>query len=110
MLDSAMLLVAATVFLGNLTIQWFTIRRFTTGLNDFSTNLDTNVQWWWQGAPIGPMPLWIIGTIAFATVCALAVFSGWRTDDSVTNEEQPHTVLAEASRGSGRRRAAHARH
>jgi hypothetical protein len=83
-----MLIVASSVFLGNLTIQWFTIRRFTTGLDFFSPNLDKNVEWWW-GLPIGPMPLWIIGSIAFAVVCALAVLYAWRAHDSLDNDERP---------------------
>ncbi|WP_166871540.1 hypothetical protein [Salinibacterium sp. ZJ450] len=82
------LIVAAAAFLGNLTIQWFTIRRFTTGLHDFWPNLDKTVQWWW-GLPIGPMPLWIIGSIAFAIVCALAVLYAWRANDSLDSDDRP---------------------
>ena len=83
-----MVLVATAVFLGNLTIQWFTIRRFTTGLDEFWPNLDKNLEWWW-GLPFGPMPLWIVGTLAFAIVCALAVLFGWRARDPLEMDERP---------------------
>ncbi|MEB0000581.1 DUF2142 domain-containing protein [Cryobacterium sp. RTS3] len=82
-----MVLVATAAILSNLTIQWFTLRRFTTGLDVFWPNLDKNVEWWW-GLPIGPMPLWIIGSIAFAIVCALAVLSAWRATDSSDSAER----------------------
>ena len=72
-----LVLVAVAVLLGDLTIQWLTLRRFTTGLDEFWPNLDKNVEWWW-GGPIGPMPLWILGTLAFAVVCAVAVLYSWR--------------------------------
>ncbi|MBC7590208.1 MAG: DUF2142 domain-containing protein [Salinibacterium sp.] len=82
-----MIVVAAAVFLGNIAIQWFTIRRFTTGLDDFWPNLDKNIEWWW-GLPIGPMPLWIIGSVSFAMVCTLAVSYAWRANDPSTNTER----------------------
>lgn len=71
-----LVLVAAAAVLGDLTIQWLTIRRFTTGLDEFWPNLDKGVEWWW-GLPVGPMSLWIIGTVAFAFVCAVAVLYSW---------------------------------
>jgi len=94
-----MVIVASAAFLGNLTIQWFTIRRFTTGLDMFWLNLDKNVEWWW-GLPIGPMPLWIIGSIAFAIVCALAVFYAWRANDSaeLTSGQPAYESVATRSR------------
>ncbi len=83
-----MLIVAAAVFLGDLTIQWITIRRFTTGLDKFWLNLDHNVEWWW-GLPLGPMPLWIVGSVAFAMVCALAVLYAWRANDPLDSDDRP---------------------
>jgi len=81
-----MLIVAAAALLADVTLQWFTIRRFTTGIDEFWPNLDKGVEWWW-GFPFGPMPLWIIGSVAFGVVCALAVASAWRAAGPVARAE-----------------------
>ena len=82
-----LVIVAAASVVGDLTIQWFTIRRFTTGLDEFWPNLDKNLEWWW-GGPVGPMALWVIGSGAYAIVCALAVLYAWRAADPGASDER----------------------
>ncbi len=48
------------------------IRRYVTGLDEFSWNLDTDVEWWWDGAP-APSIVWLVGTVAFGAVVVLAL-------------------------------------
>lgn len=49
------------------------IRRYVTGIDGVSVNLDAGVEWWWQG-PIGPNAVWLLGSLAFAMLVALLVF------------------------------------
>lgn len=72
-----LVMIASAVFVANAVTQWITIRRYITGLDVYGINLDHGIEWWW-GLPIGPMPLWILGSVAFAAVCALCVLFGWR--------------------------------
>jgi hypothetical protein len=41
------------------------IRRYVTGVDVKSANLDANVEWWWPALAISPMGVWLTGTIAF---------------------------------------------
>ncbi len=43
------------------------IRRYVTGLDVASLNLDTNAEWWWSAAP-APMAVWAIGSLAYAAL------------------------------------------
>lgn len=49
-----------------------TIRRYVTGAEEAGFNLDAGAEWWWEGVP-GPNVVWIVGSLAFALVVALAV-------------------------------------
>jgi hypothetical protein len=40
------------------------IRRYVTGIDVRSYNLDRDVEWWWSSAP-SPMAIWLIGSAAF---------------------------------------------
>ena len=54
----------------------FNIRRYVTGLDVGSFNLNDGIEWWW-GSGIAPMVLWAIGSIAFAGLAFLvAVYEG----------------------------------
>lgn len=75
-------MVAAAAFVAHVVTQWFTLRRFTTGLDEYWINLDLGIEWWWPSLPIGPMPVWLIGSLAFGVVCGACVAFGWRGDDA----------------------------
>lgn len=61
------------------------IRRYVTGLDVPGVNLDRNIEWWWN-APISPMGIWALGTVAFAVVIVglLAVVWPRRMDTEST--------------------------
>jgi hypothetical protein len=46
------------------------IRRYVTGIDVATANLDKGAEWWW---PVGPSPMatWIIGTLAYAGLLAV---------------------------------------
>jgi hypothetical protein len=49
-------------------------KRYVSGLdNDSGFSLEANVQWWWS-IPVGPMAVWVVGSVGFA----LAIYFGYR--------------------------------
>ncbi len=48
-------------------------RRYVTGADVRTLNLDSHLEWWW-GLPIGPFETWLIGSVAFAVALALLSF------------------------------------
>lgn len=58
-----------------------TLRRYVTGLDVRSWNLDAAPEWWWD-IPIGPMGVWAIGSASFAVVAlTLALLVSSRPDE-----------------------------
>jgi hypothetical protein len=58
----------------NLVALHFNLRRYVTGTDVQSGNLDAQIEWWWAGMPIGPMSLWLIGSVSFAIAVFLAIY------------------------------------
>ena len=48
----------------NASALFVNIRRYVTGTDVLSPNLDRHVEWWW-GMPVPPMGVWILGSVAF---------------------------------------------
>jgi hypothetical protein len=46
------------------------LRRYVTGFDDGGLNLDSGAEWWWD-APISPMGVWVLGSLAFALALVL---------------------------------------
>jgi hypothetical protein len=44
------------------------IRRYVTGMDVKSANLDADIEWWWEGALVAPMGVWLIGTVSFGVL------------------------------------------
>jgi hypothetical protein len=53
------------------------IRRYVTGIDVTSINLNTGVEWWWAGAP-GPMYAWILAVLVFTAAIVGACSPVWR--------------------------------
>ncbi|MGV8876604.1 MAG: DUF2142 domain-containing protein [Rhodoglobus sp.] len=58
------LMLSFLIGLANAIALHFNIRRYVTGTDVSSPNLDAGAEWWWA-LPIGPIWVWIIGSIAF---------------------------------------------
>ncbi|WP_168186201.1 DUF2142 domain-containing protein [Agromyces badenianii] len=56
------------------------IRRYVTGLDVQSFNLDLQREWWW-GGPVTPMMVWLAGSVAFTMAAAALAFLVWRRID-----------------------------
>ena len=58
-------LLVAVVAGANLVALHRNIRRYVTGLDVESFDLDAGIEWWW-GIPLSPMATWLLGSAAFA--------------------------------------------
>ncbi|MEO8261766.1 MAG: DUF2142 domain-containing protein [Pseudolysinimonas sp.] len=61
------------------------LRRYVTGTDVNSPNLDAGAEWWWPGLPIGPVWVWLIGSLAFAAVAVILVREMKRIPDVVVS-------------------------
>jgi hypothetical protein len=48
------------------------MRRYITGTPGHGFNLDSGIQWWWS-MPVPPMVVWIVGSVAFASLLVILV-------------------------------------
>lgn len=64
------LIVVIAIALANAVALFTNIRRYVTGLDVSSLDLDRGAEWWWQ-LPIGPTFTWIAGSVAFALLLVL---------------------------------------
>ncbi|MEO7720516.1 MAG: DUF2142 domain-containing protein [Pseudolysinimonas sp.] len=58
--------IVAALAGANLVALQVNIRRYITGVVQQGIDLDAGAQWWWPGFPVGPIWVWIIGSLAFA--------------------------------------------
>ncbi len=63
--------VFGALAVANLVALQVNIRRYVTGKDAQGLNLDSGAEWWWQGFPIGPIWIWLIGAAAFIALLAL---------------------------------------
>ncbi|HTN56981.1 MAG TPA: hypothetical protein VL043_01815, partial [Protaetiibacter sp.] len=62
-----LLLVAAMLSIANGVALHTNMRRYLTGIDAGSVNLNTGIEWWWN-VPFSPMAVWIIGSLAYAAL------------------------------------------
>jgi hypothetical protein len=77
------ILVAASLIGANALALHVNLRRYITGSDVESPNLDAGEEWWWNGLPFSPMAVWIIGSLAFAAVVVILVREMKRIPDVV---------------------------
>jgi hypothetical protein len=69
----ALLVIANTVALNT------NIRRYISGLDIQSVNLDFAIEWWWEDFPFSPQSVWIVGSLSFA----LFLVSLWKLRETL---------------------------
>ncbi len=62
--------ILGALALANLVALQVNIRRYVTGTDRQGLNLDSGAEWWWPGLQVGPMAVWLIGSISFAALLA----------------------------------------
>ncbi|MBX3193994.1 MAG: DUF2142 domain-containing protein [Microbacteriaceae bacterium] len=65
-------LIATALTGANLIALHLNIRRYVTGIDGASPNLDAGAEWWWV-LPVGPTAVWIIGALAYGALVFLLV-------------------------------------
>lgn len=64
-------LVVVALTVANAAALHENFRRYLTGTDVATSNLDVAREWWWGGMPVGPMVVWAVGTIAFCVAVGL---------------------------------------
>ncbi len=68
---SQTLVVLVALVGANLVALQVNIRRYVTGADQQGLNLDAGAEWWWEGLPLGPTAVWVIGSLAYAGLLAV---------------------------------------
>jgi hypothetical protein len=66
------LLIAAALTGAHLIALHFNMRRYITGIDGASPNLDGGAEWWWT-LPLGPTAVWLIGAAAYGALMFLLI-------------------------------------
>jgi Predicted membrane protein (DUF2142) len=62
--------LVSTLSITNAFALEYNIRRYVTGTDVTSWNLNAAVEWWW-GIPVSPMMVWAVGSLSFAAVLVI---------------------------------------
>ena len=65
--------VAAALAVSHSVALHVQLRRYVTGLDVSSWNLDAHQEWWWNRMPVGPTVVWVVGSLAFAVLAVAAM-------------------------------------
>ena len=63
--------ILGALAIANLVALQINIRRYVTGADQQGFNLGTGAEWWWDGLPVGPTAVWLIGSLSFAGLLAV---------------------------------------
>ena len=66
--------LVSTLSVANAIALHFNMRRYITGSDITSWNLNTNAAWWWN-IPVSPMSVWAVGSLSFAAFLAIMAMS-----------------------------------
>ncbi len=71
--NGQLIFVATALSIANSFALHYVMRRYITGTDVVSWNLNRNAEWWWEPLP-SPMATWFIGTIAYMTLVSIAIY------------------------------------
>jgi hypothetical protein len=74
--------VALLISAGQSFALHFAMRRYITGSDVVSWNLNKNIEWWWAFLP-SPMTIWAIGSLGFAIAASIGL---WQLRKPVTTD------------------------
>ncbi|PDQ36399.1 MAG: hypothetical protein B5766_00820 [Candidatus Lumbricidophila eiseniae] len=67
--------VVAMLAIANTVALHVNMRRYLTGTDTISLNLNSQVEWWWA-IPVSPLTVWVVGTLTFAlSLAAIATLA-----------------------------------
>jgi len=62
------LVILGALVSANLISLQVNIRRYVTGADQQGLNLDAGAEWWWDGLPVGPTMVWVLGAVGYAAL------------------------------------------
>jgi hypothetical protein len=71
-------IVVVAVSMANALALHTNIRRYVTGADMPSVDLDSGAEWWWN-IPVSPMFVWIVGSVAFASIVVIVSTKLWNS-------------------------------
>jgi hypothetical protein len=89
--------VVTILAIANAVALYINIRRYVTGTDVLSWNLNRGIEWWWK-IPISPMAVWVIGALAFGV--GIAVLTAELTTSAKANGAAVDAPGAAAARGT----------
>jgi hypothetical protein len=93
-------LLTLSVGLANCLALQSNIRRYVTGVDQTSLNLNKDVEWWWE-APVPPMAVWIVGSVAGLALAAGLCLTALGRSRASSPDSSHRRVPAEASVRAG---------
>jgi len=78
------------------------IRRYVTGVDVTSWNLNAAVEWWW-GIPVSPMMVWAVGSLSFAAVLVIIARATTLTRPSDMPQAAPELASGQVDLSQGGR-------
>ncbi|WP_281640677.1 DUF2142 domain-containing protein [Aurantimicrobium minutum] len=61
-----LVILVSSLVIANFVALHFVMRRFITGIDLHSPNLNAGIEWWWSGLTVQPMTVWLLATVFFA--------------------------------------------
>lgn len=61
------------------------MRRYITGIDGSSVNLDAGAEWWWEG-PIGPNAVWLLGSLSYVLLAWILLRTFSRPDSTLLED------------------------
>jgi hypothetical protein len=90
--------LVAVLVIANGWALYANLRRNVFGVDQFTVNIDKNIQWWWSPSPITPMMLALIGSLLFAVAAVL--LTGELTESTDASREAPAPGTASSADGA----------
>jgi hypothetical protein len=85
-------IVVAALSLANALALHTNIRRYVTGADVASVDLDSGVEWWWN-IPVSPMVVWALGSVAFAAIVVIVSTRVWNSPAALSAPTDAKVVL-----------------
>lgn len=70
--NGQLIFVATSLSIANAFALHYVMRRYITGTDVVSWNLNRNAEWWWEPLP-SPMTTWFIGSFAYILMISIAI-------------------------------------
>ncbi|MBG6055928.1 hypothetical protein IWX81_002356 [Salinibacterium sp. CAN_S4] len=85
-------IIVGAISMANALALHTNIRRYVTGADVASVDLDSGVEWWWD-ITISPMGVWVAGSLAFAAIVVIVSMRRWNSSATVAPPTDAKVLL-----------------